>query len=188
MGVRRVSAKLLAVTQNHPRGVTIAILAGWGVQLGATLLGWLPSPWTLLVDAPNATPSVSIYLGLATVSSLVAGSAGLVITLGLAARGDELRVFRRTTGPVLRRTWTSILSSAFVAAGLGLTAALLAGIQAGAYSPWLFELGILLLAHSAVRMVWLLRAMMLVIRAEDHSAAQRTDVLSLADVLSKRSA
>lgn len=59
---------------------------------------------------------------------------------------------------------------------------LLAGTPALPVAPYVFELGVALLAHSALRLIWLLRQMMEAVHNEDEAAFRKTNSVSFDDL------
>lgn len=137
----------------------------------------LPSPWDAYeVDSNQA---VSIFLGSASASAIVAGFAGVVVVFGLTAQGRKFRELRVNAGRSLGRNWTSSSVSGFVAAGLSLFAALLASLGDFTWSPWLFEWSLLLLIHGTARIIWLLRVLMSAVAQQDIKDAQTENEVPL---------
>lgn len=60
-----------------------------------------------------------------------------------------------------------VVLAGFAAAGLSLGAAITVVNGPDVAAPWLFELSLLLMAHWALRTVWILRELIVVVRNED---------------------
>lgn len=157
--------KILGLLQDHPIVVTslafVAVIIHWAL----VTFERLDNTWEPLLESMDG--GIAIYLGSASAAAIVAGFAGVVVVFGLTAGGSRFRQLRLHGAGSLTRNWTSASISGFAAAGLSLAAAVLSGIDLGWISPWLFEWSMLLLIHGTVRIMWLLRALMGVVYAED---------------------
>jgi len=164
--------RLRAVVRDWP-GITTTILTLIVAihALGAKYAGW---PWMLkrfITELGTSTLDSSIasavYLGLSAVAAISAGFAGVIIVFGLTSNSEVFRNFRRTSGNRLSSNWTSVIASAFLASGLSIGAALAQINDRPFVANMLFELGCLLLLHSAVRSVWVLRLLLQLLTVDD---------------------
>lgn len=167
--------RVVAFTQDRPVGVSVVLVGLVAVHALAAI--WWPrlSPWvSYSKPAPDAIGTIaSVYLGLAGVAALAAGFAGVVIVFGLDSKSARFLEFRDHANVSLHGNWTSVIVSSFVAAGLGLAAAALVPGAGIVVPPWCFELGCLMVAHAAARMVWLLRVLMGVVKEDDRAEMGR---------------
>lgn len=132
----------------------------------ATTLGWVPDIWAEFLTVSPALQS-SLYLGLMGGAAILSGFAGVIVVFGLSATSDRFREFRVKGGKRLARNWASTCSSGLGAAALSLLAAILAFSPLFFAAPWLFELAILFVVHSGIRLTWLLRGLVKVVRFDD---------------------
>jgi len=176
-GVRaRVRRALVAAAVDRP-AVVIAVLAGLVAAHGALTWPWpWLNPYKALLVENNLGTAVTIYLFTAA-AALVAGLAGLIVVFVTGGQTPRLQQFRQQAGLPLRRTWTAAVAEPFVAAFLGVIASITQTTAGGIVGPWLFELGLVMLAHTAVRLVLLLRELVGIVAADDELARQ--DALTL---------
>lgn len=160
--------RILSLLQDHPIVVTSLALVLVIIHWSLVTFGPLENTWEPLLRSPDG--GIAIYLGSASAAAIVAGFAGVVVVFGLTAGGSRFRQLRLEGSESLTRNWTSASISGFAAAGLSLAAAVISSIDLGWISPWLFEASMLLLIHGTVRIIWLLRALMGVVYAEDAAA------------------
>lgn len=170
-----------AALQDRPRRVTLTLIVL--VALHAVLSHFYPvvDPWgSLRATTDEALQNtVTIYLALSGASAIAAGFAGVVIVFGLGSTSQKFLTFRTKAGASLRSNWTSVIGSSFAAAGASLIAALLAVSGHLAAAAWAFELGVVLVVHPIVRMVWLLWILMGVVQADDATEVKRANVVPL---------
>ena len=157
---------LRSKVQDHPLYVSLSIFAAVAAQAALTWLGQLPNMWAGTL-AQEDSVTVTLFLGTAAAAAILAGFAGVVVVFGLTADGDRFRVFRLEAGKSLRGKWTSTSLAGFAAAGLSPGAAIAVVNGPDVAAPWLFELSLLLMAHGALRTVWILRELIVVVRNED---------------------
>lgn len=160
--------RLGGLIQDHPALVSLTAFIVVAAHATLVVLEKLPNSWEPLTKTVDV--GISIYLGAASAAAIVAGFAGVVVVFGLTATGVRFRQLRLQGAASLSRNWTSASVSGFAAAGLSLAAAVLAGVGANDWSPWLFEWSMLLLLHGTVRIIWLLRSLMDVVHTEDQAA------------------
>ncbi|WP_280300844.1 hypothetical protein [Nocardia neocaledoniensis] len=164
---------LQRIISEWPGAVTTAISVL--VLAQATIAHFLDWPWFLPARGEKVETSVvtSVYLGVASVGAIYAGFAGVIIVFGLTPSSNLFRTFRIQAGDRMVSNWISIVSSAFVAAGTSLAAAFLEANGQRFLASFLFELGVLLLLHSSLRSIWVMRILLILVRADDTSAQQR---------------
>lgn len=157
---------VLRIVRDHP----IYISASSSVLVLAhaclTLLGLIPNVWVGVLTK-EASVSVTLFLGTAAAAAILAGFAGVVVVFGLTADGDRFKAFRVTSGARLRSNWTSTSLAGFAAAGLSLASSVCAVNGPVWLAPWFFELSLFLMAHGALRTIWILRELVTVVRNED---------------------
>lgn len=161
-----------AIVQDHPAVVSAAAAVLVVVHSVATSVGWVGNLWSGLEKVDVAT-SVAIYLGILGTAAIVAGFAGVVIVFGLSPDTPRFQAFRLKAGDALKRTWSSTALSGFEAALLAGTAAVVAASGAVWLAPWFFELAVLLLAHGAMRLIWIMRGLIDTTRADDQAAQNK---------------
>lgn len=167
-----------AIVQDHPAlvssGATVLVI-GHFVVTGA---GWICNIWSGLIQVDVET-AVSIYLGILGTAAIVAGFAGVVIVYGLSPDTPRFQAFRLKAGSALKRTWSSTALSGFEAALLSGVAAVVAASGAAWLAPWFFELAVLLLAHGAMRLVWIMRGLIDTTQADDQAAQNKANQKSI---------
>ncbi|WP_139347694.1 hypothetical protein [Nocardia donostiensis] len=150
-------------------GVIVVVAASHAIV--ARSLGW---PWILPPNAGKVESSVvvSVYLGVASVGAIYAGFAGVIIVFGLTPSSRLFRNFRIQAGARMVSNWISIISWAFLAAGGSLVASFLESIGFRFVASFLFEFGVMLLIHSSIRSVWIMRLLLELVRVDDSAARQ----------------
>lgn len=154
---------------------TITALLVLITAIHAAVAHFVSWPWLLPHFLTPAEPGAlaTIYLGMGAVAAISAGFAGVIIVFGLTPTSDLFRRFRQRSGERMVSNWLSVIGSAFCAAAFSLLAAFLDTIGYRFWGGFAFELGSLLLLHSAVRSLWVLRILLDLVRAEDIAAEQR---------------
>jgi hypothetical protein len=170
-----------AIARDWPGIVSLILCAAVVIHMvGAKYANW---PWMLkryINDAGASTVDSSaagaVYLGLSAVAAISAGFAGVIIVFGLTSGSDVFRKFRDASGERLSSNWTSVIASASLASGFSILAALAQLIDRPFVANMLFELGCLLLLHSAIRSVWVLRLLLRLVKVDDRktTAAELT--------------
>jgi hypothetical protein len=173
-----VSGRWNIVDQPYIVDLGLAVLVV--VHAVVTILGWVPSAWTMLAAASRGEQA-ALYLAVLGAAALLSGFAGVVVIFGLSGTTDRFRTFRVKAGPALARNWTSTSIAGFAGAGTALLAAILLYSPWASASPWLFELAVLLVAHSSTRLVWLLRGLIRLVQADDVSTARERNKKSPKD-------
>lgn len=154
------------VLKDHPFYVSLVIFAFVTAHTTITLLNIIPNIWTGVL-AKNASVAVTLFLGTAAASAILAGFAGVVVVFGLTANGERFRIFRVESGQRLQSNWTSTSAAGFTAAGLSLASSILIVNGPAFLAPWVFEMSLFLMAHGALRTIWILRELVTVVRNED---------------------
>lgn len=174
MSSKRSKKKLGAVLRDWP-GITNLAATG-AVGIHALAAKYAGAPWLLkhyITEDGNfaldPSPVSAVYLGLSAVAAISAGFAGVIIVFGLTSESIVFRNFRRRSGTRLSANWTSVIASAFIASALSLGAALVQLLDRPFVANVLFELGCLLLLHSAVRSVWVMRLLLQLVSVDDHN-------------------
>lgn len=163
---------------DHPVGTLWASLALVVAHTAISLAGWMPNIWSGLVRADYAE-SLALYLGGAAAAALIAGFVGVVVVFGLSGQGTALRVFRTRSGATLRASWMSLMGSGFAAAGLAICAGIAPVMQGAWLAPWLFEASLVLMAQTALRMLWLMSHLVTLITADDARALDEANLKPL---------
>lgn len=152
------------------------------IHLFATSIGWIPDIWTALADPKKQIQAQDIYLGMLGPSAIIAGFAGVVVVFGLTASTERFKRFRVQAGRSLRRTWSSTSMSGFVSVALAVVAALCGIAELFWLAPYVFEACLLLFAHGAIRLVWILSQMIGIVRADDVVDADRANTFKLSSL------
>jgi hypothetical protein len=170
-----------AILRDWPGVITIVLIGAVGIHgLAGKYAG---APWLLkqyITDTGDfmLDPSgvSAVYLGLSAVAAISAGFAGVIIVFGLTSESTVFRNFRQDSGDRLSANWTSVIASAFLSSALSLGAALFQLIDRPFVANIFFELGCLLLLHSAIRSVWVMRLLLNLVGIEDNrrAAAEKT--------------
>ncbi|MBE5451629.1 hypothetical protein [Mycobacteroides abscessus] len=171
---------------DHPGLVTsilVIIPAVWWIR--SLKNNWSYS-WLLgASEAINSGSIVSVYLGLAGVSAISGGFAGVVIVFGLTPQSEIFRRFRRTAGFRMVANWVSIISNAFAAAGLSISAAAMEALSHHSLGATLFLTGCLLFLHSTARCLGILIMLLTLVRNDDETQ-RRAGLGDLSDAGSAR--
>lgn len=163
-------ATVRAKCSDHPFWVALALMVGVAGHAVLSLpWRWLDPYKSLVVDA-NTDTAVTLYLGAAAAAAIVAGFAGVVIVFTIGSEVRRVRAFRFRSGKPLQRAWMAVVAEPFAATLLGLVAAMAQLTSGRRVAPWLFELGLVLLVHGAILLLWLLRELVEIVYAEDVEA------------------
>ncbi|MBT1666645.1 hypothetical protein [Curtobacterium flaccumfaciens] len=121
----------------------------------------------------------SLALGVAGVSALVGGFAGVVVVFGLGTENDRFRLLRAKGGRRLRASWISVVLSSFASA----FGAVIAAVTVVAFDPevamWILELCVIIAAHGAIRLTLLLAGLAKIVDSNDDATVtqERLDAL-----------
>lgn len=154
------------VLQDHPLAISLLSVVIVSAHTVLALTGRVPNVWEGVL-AKDPSVGVTLFLGTAAAAAILAGFAGVVVVFGLTAEGERFRVFRIASGARLRSNWTSTSLAGFAAAGLSLASAICIVNGPVFIAPWIFELSLFLMAHGALRTIWILRELVTVVRTED---------------------
>lgn len=174
----RIWGSLLGLIQDRPAvlsGIATVLVLGHAVL---THFGLVTDIWTGLVNAERPD-ALALYLGVAGSASLIAGFSGVVIVFGLTAGGSRFQLFRARSGHALRSNWISTMAASFAAAGLSLAAAVANFIGAQSVAPWIVELALLLLFHSALRLLWLMKRLMNLVKTNDAEEIDKNNIVEI---------
>lgn len=165
---------------DHPLRVDLALVGivtvHWMVARTRLLhlahLSPVPDVWKALSTAshPASSGARDLYIAMLGPSAIVAGFAGVVVVFGLTTDSPRFQDFRADAGDALKRTWISSSTSGFVA-GLAFVAATLVDLTGHPRSaPYLFEVGLALIIHGAIRLLWILQALIGIKATDDLEA------------------
>jgi hypothetical protein len=155
---------------DHPSWVAAGLIVAVAVHAASTLRWRWLDPYKSLVMEANTSTAVTLYLGAAAAAAIVAGFAGVIIVFTIGSEARRIRFFRFASGKSLQRAWMAVVAEPFAATLLGLVAAISQVTSGRRAAPWVFEVGLLLLVHGAALLLWLLRALMEIVYAEDTEA------------------
>jgi len=174
--------RVLGVLVDYPTVANVLVLTLVGVHLLTTQ--WHPD-WNIavrLVEASTESKTLSdltsLALGAATIAAMVGGFAGVVVIFGLGAENDRFRILRQKGGRRLRASWVSVVLVSFVAAFGSVSAAIVVVAFNAVVGMWIFEATLLLSAHAAVRLTWLLGRLARLVDASDKDAETQSKRVS----------
>lgn len=178
--------RLTAWTADKPAQVALMLTALVAAHAVLSTV-FLPAvnPYKSFGADPNAGTAITIYLGLAAAAAIVAGFAGVIIIFTIGSEAHRVRIFRLKAGRVLHRTWMTVVVEPLLATFLGIIAAVAQLTSGKVAAPWLFELGVVLLAHGSLRLLWLLHELVEIVHADDQTSDNSSQEIS-ADVLFPR--
>lgn len=177
--------KLLGILQDRPFLVSAIAFGVTVLHALLTFFGVMPDIWAALSGDPRSD-ALALYLGVAGAASLVAGFSGVVIIFGLSSNSARFQQFRAKGSAPLRANWMSTLASAFSAAGLALLAAVFRFGSATPLAPWLMEFALLMLLHSACRLLWLMHRLAVLVKVDDAEAIDKGNVRPIPPMRRKR--
>ena len=151
---------------DYPSLTTIACLV-------LPAIGWFvynKADWQIFIGEVDHGLVGAIYLGLGGVAAICGGFAGVIIVFGLTPSSDLFRRFRINAGERMSANWISIMANAFLAAGVAIAAAVLEVINCHTIGGFVFGAGCLLLLHSSLRSIWILRNLLTLVRNDDRTA------------------
>ena len=154
------------IFKDHPLYISLAAFGVVAVHATLTFLSVIPNTWAGVL-AKDTSVAVTLFLGTAAASAILAGFAGVVVVFGLTADGERFRIFRIESGKRLQSNWTSTSLAGFTAAGLSLASSILMVNGPDFLAPWVFEMSLFLMAHGTVRTIWILRELVTVVRNQD---------------------
>ncbi|MCW2904135.1 MAG: hypothetical protein JWO67_6400 [Streptosporangiaceae bacterium] len=127
----------------------------------------------ILDKAATRGEIVTLHLGVAALAAMTAGFAGVVVVFGLTADAERFRQLRREGDHRLRATWVSVVSSSFLSAFVAVGAATAALANWVQPSVWATLVAVFLLAHAAVRLLWMLTALARVKHGDDQDSSSQ---------------
>lgn len=133
-------------------------------------LAWLnrPVPIGTLADAlAGVADRPALYLGGAVVATVAAGFSGVVVVFAMSQGVERLAAMRQIGSARLEANWFSVVQQAFWSAALAVAAAFTDAAGHPQIAGWLFELALVSCLHSALRQLWLLRALVKAVRLGD---------------------
>jgi hypothetical protein len=143
-------------------------------------LRWL-NPYKSFED-PNSSNPITIYLGLASASAIIAGFAGVVLVFAVGSPAQRIRQFRTSAGEPLQRLWLTVVAEPFAATFISLLACVTQLTSGHLVAPWLMEAGFVLLGHSAMRLLWLLWAVVKIVAADDIEVTRDENSVAVTDL------
>lgn len=129
-------------------------------------------------EATEMSQVSDLYISVTGVSALAAGFAGVVIVFGLQSASPRFRRFRWAGGRSLASNWMAVIATPVASSLLSLGATLGLNVDQAEASRWLFEASIVLLLHTSLRVLWLLRALANVVAADDDMDERASNRLS----------
>jgi hypothetical protein len=124
----------------------------------------------------------SLSLGVAGVSAMVGGFAGVVVIFGLGSENDRFRLLRRKGNRRLRANWISVVLSSFTGAFGALIAAVMVvgfGIEPG---MWVLEGCVFFTAHAAIRLTALLGGLAGIVDSQDADAERTESMVATSEI------
>lgn len=171
--------RVKATAQDYPIVVNVGLLA---VVVGywATTVSWWPSLSVArgLDQVSTSENLMTLHLGAAALAAMVAGFSGVVVVFGLSGESERFRRLRDAGGRRLHANWISVVGTSFTGAFLALTCAGLALAGLDQVSVWTGIYAVLLSAHGATRLIWLLGALARVVRGEDGDRKRRQSTVA----------
>lgn len=156
---------------DHPALVDATALLIVAIHATTTWLGWFPDLWAPLIAADTGAQA-GLYLGFFGAAALVSSFAGVVVIFGVTPQTPRFQKFRVEGGKSLARNWAWTSAAGFLGSALALSAGI-ATLSGGEWlAPWFLELAIGLVAHSSVRLVILLHALVGIVRNDDIEAVR----------------
>ncbi|AWB94726.1 hypothetical protein DCE93_02855 [Agromyces badenianii] len=125
----------------------------------------------------------SLALGVAGVSAMVGGFAGVVVVFGLGSENDRFRLLRQKGSQRLRANWISVVLSSFTGAFGALISAVIVVAFGAEPGMWILELCILITAHAAIRLTCLLAGLAGIVDSEDEDHARTRNTVRTADII-----
>lgn len=161
--------RLIGKLKDKPSLVTYLIIIVVGLQAVLVKFG-VPN---VLLPLQGADGVNDLYLAMLSVAALQASFAGVVVVFGLSTQPQAFRNLRVKAGSALVDNWMSISYSGFLSAGCALVSALTNMMKCEQLAPWFFEVSVLFCVHGVVRLLWLLKQLIKVVRDVDSKEAQK---------------
>lgn len=160
-------SKPIGFVRTHPLAIDFMIILATVIQTALVSKKKIPNLWRVLTDMQPPERVETLYLSALGTAAIVSGFAGVVVIFALSASGRRFAVLRAKGGQALKSNWLSTTSSGLQAVLAFTLAEILSLIDHSFLSPYLFQVGLLLLIHSSVRLIWLLSELADVVVAED---------------------
>lgn len=162
--------------QDHPAAVNLGILLAVVAQAVSTVgSGTLDLPTRIIEHSrPEAISAFAVEA--AAVAGVVAGFAGVLVIFGLGTDSARFRILRQRGGGRLLANWTSVVAVSLLGAFAFVGSGLLVLADSKWLGLWLTEFAVLVTAHGAVRLVWLLRALASVVAGQDGDDAAENSI------------
>lgn len=173
---------LIGWIQDRPEIVSIGLSLLVGAHVAASWRWTWLNPFNSMAGAEGTGTAVAIYAGTTAAGAVVAGFAGVVLIFTISAQVPRVRMFRDRGGESLRRTWLVVVAEPFVATFLGIIAAVAQTTSGRIVAPFLFELAVVLLAHGALRLIWLLSELVRIVAADDKLVTENELVVPLSQI------
>lgn len=129
-----------------------------------------------------------LALGVAGVSAMVGGFAGVVVVFGLGSENDRFRLLRRSGGRRLRANWISVVLSSFAGAFGAVVSAVMVVAFAAEPAMWVLETCLLFAAHGAIRLTALLAGLAGIVDETDRDADRDSRVVPTASLMPDKNA
>lgn len=125
----------------------------------------------------------SLALGVAGVSAMVGGFAGVVVVFGLGSENDRFRLLRRKGSRRLRANWVSVVLSSFTGAFGAIIASVIVVASGAEAGMWVLEACLLVTAHAAIRLTFLLAGLAGIVDSEDADEERQRNVVKTRSVI-----
>ncbi|MBM6705838.1 hypothetical protein H6A68_01985 [Bifidobacterium pullorum subsp. saeculare] len=156
--------------KDKPSLTTILIIVIIALQVFLVKCGIIPYWLGALCKNDRAD---DLYLSMLSVAALQASFAGVIVVFGLSTQPKSFRNLRIAAGEALVNNWMSISYSGFLSAGCALAATLTNMLGDKWFSPWFFEASVLFCVHGVIRLLWLLKQLIKIIKDVDSKIAQQ---------------
>ncbi|MCQ4608813.1 hypothetical protein KBX14_00015 [Corynebacterium sp. CCUG 61414] len=166
------------ILRSYPRLIDATLLTLTMLHALLALTGQIPDIWHALSDSATPDRTESLYTGALGAAATVSGFSGVVVIFALTANGKRFQKLRVLGGKALKSNWISSTSSGFFAVLAFTLANLLSLLNCPSIAPYIFQAGFLLLAHSSIRLVWLLGELTEIVIAADRDAIKQARQVS----------
>ena len=161
---------IIGKLKDKPSLVTLLIILLIAVQIILIKCGIIVDFSEMLRKSDKAN---DLYLAMLSVAALQASFAGVIVVFGLSTQPQAFRNLRIAAGDALVDNWMSISYSGFLSAGCALFASLSSMMADAWLAPWFLEASILFCIHGVLRLLWLLKQLIKVVRDVDSKEALR---------------
>lgn len=170
--MRRIGGRLADYPQLVSVLILVVVMAHFLLSLRFPALN-VPAHLANTMASDPRSLLTSLSLGVAGVSAMVGGFAGVVVVFGLGTENDRFRLLRRSGGRRLRASWISVVLSSFTGAFGAVLAAVIVVAFAGEPAMWLLEACVLFAAHGAIRLTALLAGLAGIVDQEDQDSENK---------------